>query len=321
MEDDKMTEVEESFDSKADAFFNEVEKETPTGSSPETKPEETETESAKDTTAESKNTDKSEAKEVEVPKEFHKHPAWQRILKERDEARKAAEELKTSIPKEDLEAFQKVTSSPEYIKARMTAEGYTPEAINRKLGEMGHQVEVPQTSDVDLVLRELKIDTKSLTEEGRNYINTYVADAAKVADIIVRDRLGKFLPNELKPLQDTLGEITRQTTGNKLGAEMRSTVEAEGVLDFAKDIEPKLIEYIESNQQATQQDVYQHFKELNHKLTIERLKYKGKKDERAEKKGQLRQNIEGTNLSGLKLDKTGDFDSDADRFFDALGIK
>ena len=319
MEDAKQAVEEQSFDDKADAFFD-AETETPAESSPETKPAETEETEPKDTSAETEKPEPSEEKESEVPKEFHKHPAWQRIYKKMTAAEERAKELEASIPKEELEQFKQVTSSPAYIRASMEAQGYTQEAISSKLREMGHEVDVPIQDDVQLVLKTLNIDPKTLSEEGRQYINTQVADMAKVADIILKDRLGKILPKELEPLKSGLGQITNQTTANKMAQDMRSLIQSEGILDFAKDIEPELVKYMDTNPKVTQQEVYEHFKDLNHKLTIERLKTKGKKEDRDVKKGNLRQNLEGTNLTNLNIEKTGDFDRDADAFFDKLGI-
>lgn len=322
MENDakQVQEVADDFDTKADAFFAETETETPSESSTENQPEETEVTEPTDTSAETENTEPSEEKEAEVPKEFHKHPAWQRILKERDEARKSMEELKTQFPKEELEKFNKVVSSPAFIKAQMQAEGYTQEAINKKLTEMGYESELPPQDDVNLVLKSLNIDPSSLNEEAKHYVNTYIADAAKVADIILRDRLNKLLPKELEPLKKGLGEIEQRSMGNKLAQDIQNTVKSEGILDFEKEVEPVLIDYLDKNPNATQKDVYDFFRDINHRLTIEKLKTKGKKEARDEKKASLRQNVEGANLSNLNIEKSGDFDKDADAFFNALGI-
>ena len=312
--------VEDDFDSKADEFLDEAEKDTSQDSSTETKPEEEETSETEDSSAETEKTEKSEEKEEEVPKEFHKHPAWQRILKERDEARKSVEEKESQLPTEEIEKFNKVTSSPAYIKASMQAEGYTQEAINNKLQELGHTVETPPQDDIKLVMKELKIDPDTLNEESKNYLNTYVADAAKVADIIVRDRLQKLLPEELGGIKKDLEGLTQQSSANTLVDQMRTVIKDEGVLDFKKDIEPSLDKFLKENPEATQQDALNHFKELSRRLTIERLQGKGKKQERTEKKENLRQNAEGTNLYNLGLEKSGNFDKDADGFLDKLGI-
>ena len=58
----------------------------------------------------------------------------------------------------------------------------------------------------------------------------------------------------------------------------------EGILDFEKDVEPKLREFLEANPNAKQEDVYDYFEEINHQLVIERLKTGKRQDERNEKK-------------------------------------
>lgn len=308
-----------SFDDQADAFLDQVETETPEDSSPETKPEETETEETEDSSAETEKTEKSEGDTDEVPKEFHKHPAWQRIMKERDEARKKMEELESSIPKDEIEKFNKVTSSPAFIKASMQAEGYTKEAIDQRLQEMGHQVETAPQDDINLIMRELKMDPNSLDENTQQYLNTYVADVAKVADIIFRDRIEKLLPQELGTIKESLSQLTQTSSADRYLNEMQNIVKEGEVLDFEKDVLPPLQQYMQENPEADQANIFQYFKDLNANMTIERLKAKGKKNTRDEKRGNLRSNDEGLVMAGKLPKKTGSFNDDADAFLDAWG--
>ena len=326
MEDEKQTEVidtpvEESFDSKADAFLDSVETDTPEDSSPETKPEETEPTETKEPSAEDEKTESSEEKVEDVPKEFHKNPAWQRILKERDEARQKLTEAQSSIPKDDIEKFNKVVSSPEFIRSSMKAEGYTTEAINKRLQELGHQVETPSQDMVQKVLTKLNVDYTKLDEQGKQYIDTHITDTVNVARIIAQEVMETALNEKMQPLQEELGQLSQAKFGENLANKMQEQVKTEDLLDFKQEVEPTLLKWMNDNPKANQNEVYDYFKELNHTLTIQKLKVKGNKDARDEKKGNLRNNAEGTiNLQDLKLSKTGSFDEKADAFLDAYGV-
>ena len=127
---------EMDLDAKMDAYLDahESDESTEDTSTSETKEQGTE---------ESEGTDldkKSDSEETEeVPKEFHKHPAWQRILKQRDEYKGQVDELKKGEPdlKAQVEEFNKVVNSREYIEASMKSQGYTQEAIESRLKEKG----------------------------------------------------------------------------------------------------------------------------------------------------------------------------------------
>ena len=98
---------------------------------------------------------------------------------------------------------------------------------------------------------------------------------------------------------------------------MRNVIKTEGILDFEKDIEPEINKFLDENSDAAQSDVLAHFKELNHNLSIERLRTGKRKEVRDEKKGNLRQNVTTSGGSKNLPQKTGDFDKDADAFFDS----
>ena len=313
---------EDSFDEMADKFLDEQESETPADSSPETKTEE-ETSETEDSSAETEKAEKSEGKEEDIPKGFHEHPAWQRILKERDKSREELEALKQKSSEIDsrLEQFNKVTSSPAFIKAQMQAEGYTQEAINNKLAEMGHPVEKPQEDGLQSVLNRLNVDVSQLTDTQKEYINTQVADMVKVADLRIQDAIESFKNKELGTLEQKIGQFEQANTADKLVDQMKETVNKEKILDFDKDIEPELQKFLDSNPKASQQDVVNYFRDLNHRLSIERLRAKEKQVGRDKSKQDLKQNQEGAGLPDMsKIEKTGNFDTDADAFFDALGV-
>jgi len=301
MSDEKQEVAEEVLSNSdiVDRAFDAVEEEsTSSESSTEEKTEETEVKETEEPSAEDDKTESSEEKEPDVPKEFHKNPAWQRILKQRDAKDAELKELqeKYSGFESKLEEFNKVTSSPTYIKQRMEAEGYKQEAINAKLQEMGHKVDSPSTTDVDLVMRELNIQKENLTDEARNYIDTYVADAAKVADIIVRDRMNKILPQELADIRSSLGKYNNESQATQYISQMKETISSEGVLDFAKDVEPALAKHMADNPDATQQEIFGAFKDISRQLTIDVLTAKGKRSATQESKKSLRGNKEGATI-------------------------
>ena len=145
----------ESVIDKAMALHDKQDEETPADESShqEESVEEKQEEQKESEDTTSKKSEDSKEKPVEIPKEFHKHPAWQRIMKERDEAKKLLEETKKMVlPKEEIEKFNQTISSPEYIRNSMKSQGYSDEAIDRKLGELGHKVEPKPQDDLQLVL-------------------------------------------------------------------------------------------------------------------------------------------------------------------------
>lgn len=301
------------------------EQETPESSSDseETTTEETEvTEDAGADQPKKASPEETKVDEEEVPKGFADHPKWQKLLQERNEAR---EQAGTSTIPQDVQTklaeFERITSSPAYVRASMEAQGYKPEVIDTKLRDLGHDIPVPTQDDVKLVLDKLGIKMDNLDEQGKQYINTNVADMAKVADILIQDRLAKALSMQIEPIQEQLAQMTQSQSGNKVLGEMQAAVKTEGILDFKTDIEPVLAKYLDSNPEATQLDVFNHFKEVNHSLSIERLKTHGRREERDAKKQNLRGNKPGATITPGKLpDLTGDVNNDLDNALDALGI-
>ena len=331
-----------------DKFLDEAEAvKTPSASSAENKPEGEETPTSEPAGAEP-DTKTEQVKEVEAdsslsPEEklakvkeilgddeeaidayikskgYHKDPAWQ---KQRELIERLKQEVsqKSALSDEDknlLEEMKKITSSPEYIQTSMKAQGYTQEAINKVLREKGFDVPSQPSDDLTLVSNKLGLDPSMLTDEQK----VWLTDTVKVAKVIVQDMLDKVLPSQLKPLQEHISEITRTSSADKLTDKMKSIVKEEEILDFEKDIEPELHKFLDSNPDATQEEVFDYFKTLNHRLSIERLRAGGKKKEREIKKGNLRANIT-PGASPLNLpEKTGDFDKDADAFLDAMGVR
>lgn len=242
-------------------------------------------------------------------KGYHTDPAWQKLL-----AKSKTPAIPEDIQKE-LEAFKKVTSSREYIETKMKAEGYKQEAIDAKLKEMGFQVESKGQDDVELVIKSLGIDPKNIDDNAK----ATISDVAKVVDIILKDRLGKVLPERIKPLEDTLTEIGRRENASKITQRMKSLVSEEGVLDFDKDITPEISKWLDENPKANQEDVFNYFLELNHRLSIERLKTGKKRADNKEEKMNLPKSFRPAKGNMDIPKKTGDFDKDADAILDSIG--
>ena len=303
-----------SFDEVADKVFDaHEEKDTPAESSPETKPPE---EEAKDPKAEGTDLEKkgAEGEGADIPKEFHKNPAWQRIIKERNEAREALDS-KSALSSEDkalMEDVRGISKSPAYIQTSMKSQGYTQEAINAKLQELGHKVPENAMDDVSLVLNKLNIDPKTITEDVRGNLT----DIASVVDVIVQDRLGKFKQSEISPIHEREEKAGQSASANKMLGDMQKFVSDKGVLDYKKDIEPALNDWLDKNPEADQVEAFAQFKVLHADLSIVRLRVGGRKKERDGKKGNLRQNL-GSLPQGKLPAKTGDREVDMDAFIEA----
>jgi len=244
-------------------------------------------------------------------KGYHLDPAWQKLL-----AKSRAPAIDEETQK-SLDEFKKVTSSREYIETKMKSEGYKEEAISAELKRRGFDVESKGQDDVELVMKSLGIDPKTMDDNTR----ATVSDVAKVVDIILKDRLGKTLPDSLKPLQEGLTAINRKDNAAKLSTRMRDLVKEEDVLDFDKDITPAINEWLNTNKEATQEDAFNYFLELNHSLSIERLKTGKKRADNQEVKKGLRSTTKPSVNLGALPKKTGDFHQDADALLDSLGVQ
>jgi hypothetical protein len=245
-------------------------------------------------------------------KGYHNDPAWQKqrelIEKLKKEGSALSEEDKAALAE-----FKQLRTSPNYIRENMKAQGYKDEAIDNKLRELGHTVPEKQEDDVSLVIEKLGIKADEVSPDVR----ANISDVVKIANILINDRLGKTLPKELKPIQEHISSMAQKEGAVKSVSIMRETVKTEGILDFEKDIEPELNKYMDANPDATQQDVAEQFKVINHKLSLDRVKLGNKKEDRDDKRNNLRQNIP---VSGGKpsAQRTGNFDKDADSFLDAV---
>jgi hypothetical protein len=335
--------IEKSIDEGQDEFLDNLEKENSSDSSTEkTEGEETETKEAAG--SDQDKTDK--VKEVEADtslsvedkiakikeilgddekaidayikqKGYHNDPAWQKQREIIDRLKQEKAQGALSVEDKALLAdVKKVTSSREYIETSMKAQGYTQDAIDKALRDKGIDVAAKPADDLSLIASKLNIPVDKLSQAQKDDIT----DIAKIVDVIFKDRLDKILPNQLKPIQEHISSINQETSASKIVNTMKEAVKNEGILDFEKDIEPEINKFIDANPDATQADVLSHFKELNHKLTVERLRTGKKKEERDEKKGNLRQNVSGGGNEVTPPAKTGDFDKDADALLDSLNV-
>jgi len=335
---------EKTFDEAADAILDGIEKETQADTSTEKKPEGEETETKETSTAEVDKTEKVKAVEADTSlsvedkiakikeilgddekaldayikeKGYHKDPAWQKQREIIDRLKKEKTEGVLSVEDKALLAdVKKVTSSREYIETSLKSQGFTQDAIDKRLREAGFDIVAKPQDDLELISRTLNIDPSKLTQTQKDDIT----DIVKIADIIFKDRMNKVLPSQLKPIQEHIGQINQEASAGKIVNAMREIVKKEGILDFDKDIDPEINKFLDANPEATQADVLSHFKELNHTLSVERLKLGKKKDERDIKKTNLRQISTGGGGGEALPAKTGDFDKDADALLDSLNV-
>jgi hypothetical protein len=260
-------------------------------------------------------------------KGFHEHPAWKRQRELLDKYKQQG-----AVSDEDknvIESVKKLTSSPEGIRLLMKHDGYTDEAINKRLRELGHDVPASKEDDFSFILKQLGVDVSQLTDEQKDYVNTYVADVVKIAGMLIDRKLETAFPEKLKPFQENLKTLTRDRAAAKYSAEMEDIVSKEGVLDFEKDIAPKIEEYIDSNPETSQEDVMKYFVELNHDLVIERLKTEKRKEVRDEEKNKnLRPqrkstptNVDLGKIKPVSGSNLNEVSKDIDRVMDELGFE
>ena len=265
--------AEKSVDQVIDEAFGQEGQAEP--ASEESKPEEAEGETAPTETEEKPEGD---------PKV--KDPVRERLARQRDaERQKTAELLERSKELEaKLSQFQKVTQSPEFVKAQMKAEGYTDDAINKRLRDMGVDVPNVKPDVFSLIKSKLGINPDDFDPQYKQGL----AETERVIDLILDDRLSRILPSQMAPLEKTVTEMQRKSSSAELLRSMKDTISKEGILDFDKDLVPEMEKFITANPQATQEDLGYEFQRLNHTMALDRLKTKGKKDERDVKKDVLR---------------------------------
>lgn len=318
-------EFDAKLESELDAYEGREETPEDSSSSKETQESETEeTEGAGDD--QQKTSEPEETKEEESKEDKAKDPVESRMFRKAyNEASKKYEKELASLksqmlPKEEVENIRRITSSPSYIQESMRSQGYKDEAIDSKLKELGHNVPTRGVDDVGLITRELGLDPKSVTDDQRQYIG----DIAKVSRVMMKHMMGQELPGQLKPFKDGMEEIQRERGSSQVTSMIQKTIKDEGVLDYEKDVEPEMNKWLDSNEGKegiTQEDFLAHFKEINHRLSIERLRTGKRREDRGKAKDNQRPNKETLRITPGKLpERTGDFNKDIDGALDALGI-
>lgn len=269
---------------------------------------------------------KKEEEAEEIPKEFHKHPKWQKLLTERNEARLAAEELKKqTIPselKDEVERFRKVTSSEAFIKAEMQDAGFKPEAIDAELSKRGFKVDKPIKNDLEDFLKSVGADKANVPAD---YLNV-LQDVDRFVDFKAQRMLEARLSDKLGPLEQRLGKFESKETTSDLLNKMENIVKEEGMLDFEKEVLPQLNEFVSKNKDAKADRFVEHFVELNHKLALAKAKTLSKHEERDEKRKLLPKGNPGINsrLPNTEVKSFNgserDFPKHLDEILDAHGL-
>lgn len=313
---------EMDLDTKIDSIIDFHGKVKPEDSSSSKETVDKETDESEGAGADQQKTAKPEDKKEDLSKEgkdprdlaFRKGYNQMKAKSEKEiaELKKQLEEIPS---KEEIEAFKTMSQSPEYIRARMKAEGYRDEVIDNKLREIGHSVP-EKGSDIDIVVQKLGIDTSKL-ESGQK---AALEDVIDIASVLIEEKFGKLFPEKIKSLQENVDRITSKNSASSLMKQMRAIIDDEKILSFEEDIEPKMHEWIDRNPEGTQDELFDYFKDINHKLSLEYVQAKGKRNERAKKKESLPKEKITVNTEG-KPQLTGDFDKDFDAIYNALTPK
>lgn len=321
----EQVEAKETFDidKELDKVYGEREESSPSQEGNETEtPEITESDSEKTAKVKDVEEDKSLSVEEKLAKikeilnddktleayikekGYHKDPAW---IRQRELIDKLKNEQKSALSDEDrelLNSVKQIATTPEGIRFFMKQEGYSDEAIDKRLRELGHPVTEKPGDDIELVIKELNIDPRTINEETR----ATITDISKIARAIFKNEMQRSLPNEINPLKETLGKITAKEQAAEFTSTMEKMIKDDGILDFVKDIEPELNKFLDENENKPNfkaEDLFNHFKELRFKLTMERLKTGKRKEVRDEKRTTLRSTKESAPHELGKLPKIG----------------
>jgi len=306
-----------------DSQLDKIEQGTPSDSSPEKQTTEDKAETAKaseDTT--SKKSEEAKEETTEAPKGYHDDPAWKRIMDERNTARAERDEFKakgglSEEQTQSLEDVKTIIESPAYIKTSMKEQGYTQEAIDAKLIEKGFEAPKPATSDLDAVAKEFGFKSANdLKPEERTYLEEIIKASSAIVDA------------RLKPIESRLGQADQQKqqveAGRTLVKDLQAKVAEEKILDYTKDVEPMVKEWLDKNPEGLQPDLEKAVTIQINKLNIERLRAGKEQITRDEKKTDLRQNVKGAGSEGKGQKKIAVTDEDAESIleseFDRMGI-
>lgn len=319
--------TDDELDKDVDSFLDG--KETPgKAGSPSEETQDSETEETKDAgadqqkKAESEETKEEESKEDTDPQDKAFREKWNK-QKEKLEAahKKELEFLKAGmLSKEEIENFRKTTSSPAYIRESMRADGYTEEAINARLKELGHRVQEKTADDVAIIAKAFGVNPQDLSAEDRQWAQRQ----AKAFHAMYRHYIGQDLPAHLQPIQQELDLAKGERESSEIFSKIEKIVEDEDILDYEKDVLPELNKWLDENEKkegVTRQDFFSFFKDLNHKLSLERARQGKRKEDRENKKGSQRPAKKTANIEPGKAPAlTGDVDKDIDGWLDSRGI-
>jgi len=309
---------ESVIDAALDAFDGA--EENATDPSSEEQPAVEEAREAEDTGSDQQKPEESEAESEELPKEFHKHPKWQKLLQRAKDAEAKLEERGEN--QGDLSQVQQILNSPAYIRASMETQGYTQEAINNALRDKGYKVNTPEQNDLDYVLSKLNVDMNNLDDESKQYINTNVADAITVFKLLNEKYGNTQLDQKLAPIEERLTEVTAEREGKKTLSSIEKMVKEEGVLDYKQDVEPIVNDWLDKNaDNGTLEDLQNFVSTETRKLTIERLRGQGRADERAEKKKGLKKGEPSNAVISGEAPKFDGSDKSLEKLLDHYGVR
>jgi len=335
----------EDFNTKADQFFAEQGKDTPSEPTSEKKPEAVETKTEEPAGAEPEKTEQVKqveedtslsvedklAKVTEIlgddleaidkyvkEKGYHTDPAWKAQRAIIDKLKNAPV---SEISQEDralIEDVKSVTNSRAYIQASGESQGLKQEKINENLKGAGYEVDSKEIDTLELVAKGLGTTVDALEKEGTK---DAAQSIAKIARIVANQIIDKKLPSVVEPLSKDIKEVTQQSRGRELARNMEDTVRKDADLDWEKEVKPVVSKYITDNPEAKQEQIAEFFNQEYPRLVIQKLKGGKLAEVRTEKKGNLRQTKSNSSVNtGKDLKRTGDFNKDADAYFASIGM-
>jgi hypothetical protein len=270
-----------------------------------------------------------EKAEEEIPKEFHKHAAWQKLLtraktaeaKAKEVEAKAQELEKRGVLDDDtktlLTEFKSFTTSKQYLEDKLKAEGFRDDVVQKKLEDAGFKND--NINELEIATRALGLDHTKLTEQDK----TDISNLAKIADALMMTRLKSILPETLNPIKQKFSEMTQREQGQKVYDSFVTKVQADNLLDFTKDLAPEITKFLDENESKgiTQADVQKFMENLYHQKLVLYNKAKGRKEERQKTVQGNKPGSEGGRFGHGAPAKSGDINKDADALLDHLGVR
>ena len=194
-----------SVDQMTDEFFAEK----PQDSSPEnTQPDE-----SKDSGSEPPKTPESEDKTAkesddfkDIPEGFSNHPAWQKIIKQKQDALNQLKEKES-----DSSQYKELLADPVIYRRYLEKEGYSENKINSMMKEAGHPVSMPGELEtkqdiVSEICKQEGWDENSLDDNQKAQIK----DLFGAVDRRTQRLIDNTLKNRVGPIEDKFQESDRQ---------------------------------------------------------------------------------------------------------------